>query len=287
MSASPALAPILLHMRTEPSRTWSLILTLFGDMVLPRGGRLWLGTVLDILAGLDIGGNVVRTAMSRLAADGWLERHRVGRNSYYRFAEKGGETFAAAASRIYAAQQPAWDGAFSLAILDGADRDAAKPALEAAGFAPLGPGVFLALAAAPPIGDAVLLRAVTDPTSARRLAAQAWPIARLGDGYRRFLDAFRGLPDQFARGGGVSGLDAPLCRLLLIHFYRRLVLRDPLLPEALAPDGWPGHAARALCADLYRVLLPASERWLDAHALTDDGPLPAPGPDLARRFRGG
>ncbi len=35
--SSSALAAILSHMRAEPSRTWSLIVTLFGDMVVPRG----------------------------------------------------------------------------------------------------------------------------------------------------------------------------------------------------------------------------------------------------------
>jgi hypothetical protein len=39
---------------------------------------------------------VVRTAMSRLAADGWLERRKAGRNSFYRLAGKGRQTFDAA-----------------------------------------------------------------------------------------------------------------------------------------------------------------------------------------------
>ena len=38
---------------------------------------------------IDIDSGVVRTAMSRLAADGWLERNKVGRNSFYRLVEEG------------------------------------------------------------------------------------------------------------------------------------------------------------------------------------------------------
>src|SRR5579875_2924014 len=109
-----ALDPILSHLREGPSRTGSLIITLYGDAVMPRGGRLWLGTLLRLFEALGIGGNVVRTAMSRLAADGWLERRRVGRNSYYRLAEKGRDTFAAAATRIYGSHATPWDGAFHL-----------------------------------------------------------------------------------------------------------------------------------------------------------------------------
>ncbi len=56
-------------------------------------GSVWLGTLLEFFAAIDIDSGVVRTAMSRLAADGWLEREKVGRNSFYRLANKGRQTF--------------------------------------------------------------------------------------------------------------------------------------------------------------------------------------------------
>ena len=274
-------------MRAEPSRTWSLIVTLFGDMVVPRGERLWLGTLLEIFAALEISGNVVRTAASRLAADGWLDRNRVGRNSYYRLADKGRRTFAEAALRIYGAHPQPWDGAFSMAVLGERDRDAARGSLEEAGYVMLSPGVLVAVAA--PAGldlpaDTIMLRSAADAPSAVRLAAQIWPTQRLGARYRGFLDAFEPVADHFAAGLALSDLEALVGRLLLVHEYRRLVLRDPMLPDALLPEAWPGNAARALCASLYRVLLPASERWLDEHALNEDGRLPPPHIELTRRF---
>src|SRR5437764_11885759 len=95
------LARIIDQLRREPSRTGSIVVTVFGDAILPRGGSVWLGTLLEFFTGLDIDGGVVRTAMSRLAADGWLERNRVGRNSFYRLAGKGRRTFNAATQHIY------------------------------------------------------------------------------------------------------------------------------------------------------------------------------------------
>jgi phenylacetic acid degradation operon negative regulatory protein len=71
---------------------------------------------------------------------------------------------------------------------------------------------------------------------------------------------------------------------MLIHYYRRVVLRDPLLPTALLPRDWPGSAARNLCGEIYRAVLPASEQWLDRHGTNESGPLPAAGKELARRF---
>jgi hypothetical protein len=57
--------------------------------VMPRGGSVWLGTLLEFFKAIDIDSGVVRTAMSRLANDGWLERNKVGRNNFYRLADKG------------------------------------------------------------------------------------------------------------------------------------------------------------------------------------------------------
>jgi len=286
MSASSVLTPILGHLRAEPSRTWSLIITLYGDAVVPRGGTLWLGTLLEIFASLEIGGNVVRTAMSRLAADGWLERLRVGRNAYYRLADKGRATFADAARRIYQGGSHDWDGVLYLAVLPDGQRDAARATMEAAGYAQLAPGVMIAVARGDAANAGIIhLRADADADDARRLARQVWLPERLAAGYRRFLASFTPLRDAFAAGQTLSDLEALLARLLLVHEYRRVVLHDKLLPDALVPDEWPGLAARALCAELYPALLPGSERWLDKHALNPEGKLPPPDIALAERFR--
>lgn len=80
------LSRIVNRFKREPSRTGSLIITFYGDAILLRGGSVWLGTLLAFLELLEIDGGVVRTAMSRLAADGWLDREKVGRKSFYRLA---------------------------------------------------------------------------------------------------------------------------------------------------------------------------------------------------------
>ena len=272
----PALAGILGHLRTEPSRTGSVVVTLYGDMVAPRGGSLWVGTVLDIFAALEIGGNVVRTAMSRLAADGWLERRRAGRNSYYRLAEKGRTTFAAAAQRIYGAHNPAWDGTLHLAV--GGDR----AALEESGYTPLAPGILIAATPQPGsrASGVIHLQATASQADLQALARQVWQTGRLLHGYERFLHAF----EPLAGTDDLSDLHALVARLLLIHEFRRVVLHDPLLPATLLPPDWAGARSRALCAHLYGRLLPGSERWLDAHALDENGPLPPPSTPLDGRF---
>ena len=82
----------------------------------------------------------------------------------------------------------------------------------------------------------------------------------------------------------LADADAFVARVLLIHHYRRVVLRDPLLPTALLPKDWPGRAARKLCGEIYRGLLPASEQWLDRHGSNQAGPLPQAVRELWQRF---
>ena len=75
-----------------------------------------------------------------------------------------------------------------------------------------------------------------------------------------------------------------LLRILLIHDYRRLLLRDPELPEVLLPAAWPGHQARLLCKELYRRLETASGRHLFRHFRLADDSVPAKDAGMAERF---
>ncbi len=284
----PPLARIISQLKREPSRTGSIVITVFGDAIVPRGGSVWLGTLLQFFEALEIDSGVVRTAMSRLAADGWLERRKMGRNSFYRLAKSGRRTFEAATRHIYDAPPSDWTGRFELLLIgQAADREASREALKNAGFGSPLPGVWVAPSGAPvpdAARSAIRLEVAAEDDSGRRLLAASWPLDRMAEAYLKFMKAFAPLNAHLGRRAKLSDAEAFTARILLIHHYRRVVLRDPLLPAALLPKTWPGKAARALCADIYRALLPPSEQWLDRHGLNEGGPLPPADLELARRF---
>jgi phenylacetic acid degradation operon negative regulatory protein len=259
--------------RTGAPRTPSFIVTVWGDAVAPRGGSLWLGSLQAILDRFGCTPGQVRTAMSRLTEEGWLARNRVGRNSFYRLGPRGAQVFGAAAARIYAGRPPDWDGVFRLVLLA---EPATREALATDGFGALPGGAMIGVAGDPallPKGVPVLLATPRDAAEARLLAARAWPLEALAEGYGRFLDAFAPLRDA-----PIPPDEALPLRLLLVHEWRRLVLRDPLLPARLLPEAWPGTAARTLAATLYHRLAPAAEAWLDAEGRQEDGALPKAAP---------
>jgi phenylacetic acid degradation operon negative regulatory protein len=282
------LARIIDQLKREPSRTGSIIITLFGDAIVPRGGSVWLGTLLEFFKTLDIDSGVVRTATSRLAADGWLERSKVGRNSFYRLADKGRQTFDAAVKHVYNPQSPDWTGRFELLLISASeDRDTSREALEDAGFGSPLPGVWIAPSGVPVpevAKAAIRLEVSAEDDSGRRLLSASWPLHRTADAYLKFMKTFEPLRGWIGRRARLSDTDAFTARILMIHHYRRVVLHDPLLPVVLLPSDWPGRAARQLCREIYRGLVSASEQWLDRNGSNETGRLPAAGDELAQRF---
>jgi phenylacetic acid degradation operon negative regulatory protein len=273
-----------------PQRASSLVVTVFGDAVAPRGGELALASLLAITAAFGIQDGAVRTALSRLAGDGWIESRRRGRHSHYRLTPAGEAEFEAATRRIYQAAQVLWQGDWHV-VVPGPDGNGFAD-LPRQGYAALTPTTWVRPIAPGevPAAPTCALLAFTGPVegavATREQAARLWPLVELAEAYRAFLARFGPLAEAAALAPPADRLTALVARILLIHAFRRIALRDPQLPPALLPEDWPGPAARALCARLYRVLVDPSERWLDEHGRNGAGPLPPPGPAFFERFRG-
>src|SRR6201992_3656954 len=219
------LARIIDQLKREPSRTGSIVITVFGDAIVPRGGSVWLGTLLSFFQTIDIDSGVVRTAMSRLASDGWLERHKIGRNSYYRLVSQGRRTFDAATRHIYDPPSSDWTGRFELLLITaGEERETSRDALKNAGFGNPLPGVWVAPSGVPvpeEAESAIRLEVSAEDDSGRRLLSQSWPLDRTADAYTKFMKTFEPLRASIERGEALSDAHAFTARILLIHHYRR------------------------------------------------------------------
>jgi phenylacetic acid degradation operon negative regulatory protein len=222
--------------------------------------------------------------MSRLSADGWLDREKIGRNSYYRLSRTGEGSFLDATRRIYFTDRRRENGHLRLALLGPGvdDRATVRPTLEKAGFAALSPTVYVAARGEAVALDGVFLVTIPADDAARGIAAAAWKLAPIADAYRGFIARYTPLASAGSRAP--KGEDALVARTLLIHDFRRIVLRDPALPAALLPSDWPEPEARALAARIYRQVAPAADRYLDGRALNETGALPSPDTGFAKRF---
>jgi len=268
---------------------WSLIVTFLGDAIGPRGGEVSAAAVQALMARLGIGHGAVRTAVSRLAADSWIERTREGRNSFYRLSPGVAQTVLEAEQRIYAgASLLAADTPRSLIIAGQPLAEAQTTELDRLGALALGDRVFLcftpaqdALAALPgtEVSGADISSFIPSPLVQDRLRA-----ARLADEFSALSGAYRPILKALEKISSLDPEDAITLRCLMIHEWRRMALRVLAIPADLAPKDDAEPETRALIARIYRELLAPSERWLDSHAATVCGSLPPAHSRLARRF---
>src|SRR5215510_4963863 len=87
--------------RQRPLRSGSLIITIFGDAIAPRGGSIALQSLIRLCTPFGTTERLVRTSVGRLAQEQWLQATRSGRVSYYRLTASGRARFAEATRRIY------------------------------------------------------------------------------------------------------------------------------------------------------------------------------------------
>jgi len=293
-------------LETDPPRSKSLVMTIFGDAIAPHGGRLWLGSLIELVAPLGVTDRLVRTSVFRLVQEGWLVASREGRRSSYALQSDAAPRFARANRRIYAAPGVDWDGRWTLLLapngsIDSALRAAVRKELEWEGFAMLAPGL-LAHPAADPDGVAEVLRRVDGGgrifvcaatelpgVGARPLAelvGEGWDLSAVVAGYRRFIETFTPLLDVVRAGPAPDPQAAFIVRTLLIHAYRRVQLHDPMLPLALLPQPWPGSEAYALAQAIYRVVWAPAEQYLMDVLRREDAEAPQADAGLAERFGG-
>jgi phenylacetic acid degradation operon negative regulatory protein len=286
--------------RQRPMRAGSLLVTMFGDAISPRGGAVTLGSLIRLAEPFGIPERLVRTSVGRLANDGWIESRRAGRQSEYFLTEHGKARFAEATQRIYGEAPRSWDGQWTLIFLPTgprARRETLREELMWLGFGQVSPGVLAhpsrtvadtreQLEELQVNGSAVVMRAASEGTAGdQALLVSGWDLAELARSYQRFVTTFEPLRTLMGRTAP-SPETAFVVRTLLIHEYRKIHLRDPLLPHSLLPRDWIGATAYELCRDLYRAVFPAAEQHVSAVAETLDGSLAAPARDTFRRFGG-
>ena len=114
---------------------------------------------------------------------------------------------------------------------------------------------------------AIVLQAASAGLSQdRQLIARGWDLAELARSYRRFVADFQHIRRALDDAAQIEPEQAFVVRTLLIHEYRKIHLRDPLLPRDLLPHAWIGADAYDLCRHLYRCVFEQAEDYLAINA---------------------
>ncbi|WP_135079703.1 phenylacetic acid degradation operon negative regulatory protein PaaX [Terasakiella sp. SH-1] len=307
MSNNKKIQDAIFELRDKTTlRAKSLLVTVYGDAILPHGGSVWLGSLINLVEPLGLSERMVRTAVFRLSKDDWLSANQIGRRSYYKLTEIGRRRFETAHRRIYASPHRTWNGEWLMVLVNKANlsqeiRDTLRREFQWLGFGTVSPNVFAHPAAdiravrqiIQDMGvedDVVTMAARADrhsgTTPHRNMVHSSWDLDQLAEDYNNFLEAFRPFYHALSAEGDIDPQNSFLVRTLLIHEYRRIMLRDPMLPDELLHADWPGSTAATLCANLYRLCAPSAERHLESLLETAEGPLPDASPYFYNRFGG-
>ncbi len=287
-------------------RAKSLIVTVYGDAILPHGGTAWLSDLINMMKVFGIGERVVRTAVFRLTQDGILTARQIGRRSVYSLTESGRQDFDAAQKRIYAPARPqeaadtAWQIALLTSAIDSTERDALRKALGWTGYGSLGPQVLLGIGGSLDaakqeiehlgLEDRVALfeAAPGSPIATlRALCRETWDLEETDSAYRAFLDSFAPVLDAIeSNKKALTPETAFELRIMMVHVYRRALLRDPGLPSDIMPETWSGRRATELAAQIYDILKQPTQAYLENTVSGVNGSLPQPSDAYFFRFRG-
>ncbi len=284
-------------------RAKSLLVTIWGDALFPRGVSPWLGGLIALARPFGVSERLVRTSVQRLTHEDWLVSTRLGRRSRYGLTENGRRRFEDASRRIHAGAPKPWDGRWvtiftGLGELGRSAREALRRELLWLGFGALAPNVFAhpsvdraaldhVLAGLGAADRTVVMTGVAAPgPGARRahaLLRECWDLAGLSAAYQAFVERFEPVRAALAaaaaaadrEGGDECGESRFVLRTLMVHEYRRILLRDPDLPAELLPADWAGAEARRLRAEIHRL----GAGWLERHVDSVLGAVPAAVPD--------
>jgi phenylacetic acid degradation operon negative regulatory protein len=264
----------------------NLLVTVFGDALLPHGdtARISVGSLTEMLASFGVNERLVRTSLTRLVNDGLLATEVVGRRSYYCVAAGARELFGQADRRIYAGHTEAWDGSWTIVVIDGAEATANRRAKLRQELAWAGLGFVAPNVMASPVVPAetaasvvahvgglsnvlvsrsrVIESAVT--LGADELARRVAALDGIGARYAGFVERFDGFDER-----ALAAVDERLAfklRTLLVAEFRRIALADPQLPAELLPADWIGDRARGVASRVYAAVAEPSERFLVANA---------------------
>ncbi len=281
----------------------SLVVTVFGDAVSQHGGWIWLGSLIEALRPFGFGENSVRTAVNRLANQHWLKADKVGRRSYFCLTDEAQAHYQRAARRIYSSGRKDWDGYWTLVLpvaVSEQKREELIKSLSWQGFSSLSGGVYArpsaeraelddTISGLDLAGQVAVLQASTEDSHSqsaiRKLARRKWKLDELKDLYDEFLDFYRPLARDLDENEPTPPQSFWI-RTLMVHDYRRILLRDPGFPDVVLPTGWFGFAAYELIKRTYKLLAPSSVQYIRQALQNAEGTMPPAGRRFYRRFNG-
>ena len=231
-----------------------------------------MAALVRLLAPLGVAAPAVRTAVSRMVRQGWLQPVRLSGGPGYALTARAVRRLDDSAARIYRTAAAEWDGTWHLAVTtlpaDRTRRDRLRAGMTFLGFAQLDDATWLGPRWSEDVDALLEVEGVRAERFVARhdgdsigLVRRAWDVEGLGRAYTRWLADAQQLVD--AAGPAPDDEQAFATRSHLVHEWRKFLFLDPGLPRTLLPADWPGTKAAELFDAESERLRPAASRFVD------------------------
>lgn len=228
--------------RDQTPRVWSLLISVFGDLAQDPGSRISGSLLRHMTEQIGIKPEAMRVAIHRLRKDGWIDSERMGRNSAYFLTATGRAQTTRASPRIYASGQAAERAWFAMS-------NPGQPAPNEDW-----PGVWISsnvfVTPVAPDRHQVFVAPIDEG-----MALPAWMTSKICDDdtvamSENFAAALEDIGPCLDAAPDLGTLEIAAVRVLLVHGWRRILLKTPVLPDHVFPQSWCGPLCRARVAEL-------------------------------------
>ena len=265
----------------------TIVFALFAQYVLPRGGEVWLGSLIQAMAALGIGEAAARSAVLRLKRKGILASQRLGRRTFYWMASAGMQQLNIGGFRFSLPSEKAWDGTWTIVVYSIPEeqrclRDALRNSLKWWGFGSLAPGTWISTRVLLPEIEndlrelgvweyvSVFKSEHLGPKDPSAIVAKVFPeLDTLEASYRDYIAKANKVLHSLETGL----LDDEVCFATRMHNLWEIysvAKDDPILPPTLLPEDWPRFEAVELSAQVRHVLSAPAERFFDTIYTTSE-----------------
>lgn len=262
----------------------TVIYTLFGAFIIPRGGEVTVDSLVRLVMPLGFSENAIRLGLSRMSRKGVFKIRKRGRSSLYSLSTMGMKWMEAGRVRAFEFKYKAWDRKWRLVVYSipetlRASRDKLRFKLHSLGFANLSASVWISpYDFQPGIDKYVRERGMakyvetfearyTGRRKEQKMAAVMWNIKDLEKRYVVFVHKYSALHARYKVDLQTRKIvDPGECfaqRFCLTAEYVALKLEDPMLPLELLSKNWVGIKVQRLYCKLRDLLSPAADDFVD------------------------
>lgn len=234
----------------EDFRVWSVLVSIFGDLAGNPGDQISGAALSRLTENMGIKPEATRVALHRLRKDGWIVSEKSGRTSKYQLSPVGYAESQRVRARIYAKHTSAptqWH-----LLIDQPVPQSQRLGIDAAktseGYLVVSPGVYLGHAT--PCPTESFLRFDGKPAHVPDWLRAAIAPPELTASYASLEASLRSVLTILASAPVMQPLDIATLRSLVVHNWRRILLRHIDLPAQFYTKTWRGNVCRGLVSDL-------------------------------------